>query len=137
MPPRKACSSLPAGRGHWDDVRCRGLAELDETLKVKGNLVLGDYPFAEDGLLVWNAIVDYFTEYLQLYYSDSGAGGRPKVLCVHAQPGWPGVCLRVGLLHLPCSRVPWHGRMCMTTLHGRIPVQVETPPCCWGLIGDL
>ena len=28
---------------------------------------------------MWNALVDYFTGYLSLYYSDSGAGGRAKV----------------------------------------------------------
>jgi lipoxygenase len=41
-------------------------------------LLLDDYPFAEDGLLVWNALEEYFTEYLNLYYSDSGADGKPK-----------------------------------------------------------
>ena len=56
----------------------RGLAELDKNKEVK-KLLLKDFPFAEDGLLVWNALVEYFTKYLNLYYSDSGADGKPKV----------------------------------------------------------
>ena len=56
----------------------RGLAKLDDDKKVT-QLFLEDFPYAEDGLLVWNALVEYFTGYLNLYYSDSGAGGKPKV----------------------------------------------------------
>ena len=56
----------------------RGLAELDASKKVT-QVFLEDFPYAEDGLLVWNALVDYFTGYLNLYYSDSGAGGKPEV----------------------------------------------------------
>ena len=37
-------------------------------------LLLKDYPYAEDGLLVWDAIVRYFDEYLRMYYSnDTGS----------------------------------------------------------------
>ena len=50
---------------------------MDANKKV--TLFLEDFPYAEDGLLVWNALVDYFTGYVNLYYSDSGAGGKPKV----------------------------------------------------------
>ena len=56
-------------------VVCRGVAKRDGS---KLTLLLEDFPFAEDGLLVWNAIEEYFTEYLNLYYSDSGAHGKPK-----------------------------------------------------------
>ena len=28
---------------------------------------------------MWNAIVEYFDEYLRLYYSDDGSNGKPKV----------------------------------------------------------
>ena len=56
---------------------------LDNNGKVKQPLLLEDFPFAEDGLLVWDALVDYFTGYLNLYYSDSGAGGKPKVAQWH------------------------------------------------------
>ena len=53
----------------------RGIAKRNGDKLV---LLLDDYPFAEDGLLVWNALEEYFTEYLNLYYSDSGADGKPK-----------------------------------------------------------
>ena len=73
----------------------RGLAELDANKNIK-QLFLEDFPYAEDGLLVWKALVEYFTGYLSLYYSDSGAGGKPKVpscalLCM---PTWVLFCLR-------------------------------------------
>jgi hypothetical protein len=29
---------------------------------------VNDYPYAEDGLLVWNAITKYFTSYINMYY---------------------------------------------------------------------
>ncbi|KAK9915325.1 hypothetical protein WJX75_007630 [Coccomyxa subellipsoidea] len=58
------------------DLISRGIAKR---VGNKLELLLDDYPFAEDGLLVWNALEEYFTEYLNLYYSDSGADGKPKV----------------------------------------------------------
>jgi hypothetical protein len=57
----------------------RGLAEKQgDELK----LVLDDFPFAEDGLLIWNALESYFTTYLSMFYSDDGHGGKPKVCSV-------------------------------------------------------
>jgi lipoxygenase len=32
-----------------------------------------DYPFAEDGLLIWEALHKYFTAYVALYYADDAA----------------------------------------------------------------
>ena len=40
--------------------------------------VLKDFPYAEDGLLVWNAIEEYFGKYLRLYYCDKGSNGKLK-----------------------------------------------------------
>lgn len=34
----------------------------------------------QDGLDIYYALREYFTEYLGLYYSDTGAAGKPKVL---------------------------------------------------------
>ncbi len=46
-------------------------------------LLLKDYPYAEDGLLVWDAIVTYFDKYLRLYYSDTaGSGKRVSIVWV-------------------------------------------------------
>lgn len=39
-------------------------------------LLLKDYPYAEDGLLVWDAIVKYFNEYLSIYYSNNASSGK-------------------------------------------------------------
>ena len=56
---------------------------------------LNDFPYAEDGVKVWNAIVEYFDEYLRLYYSDDGSNDKLKVsshlIVSHlttATPGW-------------------------------------------------
>jgi lipoxygenase len=32
-----------------------------------------DYPYAEDGLLLWEALQRYFTAYVGLYYADDAA----------------------------------------------------------------
>jgi lipoxygenase len=55
----------------------RGVAERDASGELK--LVLSDFPFAEDGLLLWNAFESYFTEYLNMFYSDDGRDGKSKV----------------------------------------------------------
>jgi hypothetical protein len=48
-------------------------------------VILSDYPYAEDGLLIWNALATYFTDYLKLYYSDTGEGDKPKVPTLRPQ----------------------------------------------------
>ncbi|CAL8468388.1 g7928 [Coccomyxa elongata] len=63
-------------QGLPEDLISRGIAKRNGS---QLTLLLEDYPFAEDGLLVWNAFEEYFTEYLNLYYSDNGADGKPKV----------------------------------------------------------
>ena len=40
--------------------------------------MLKDFPYAEDGLLVWNAIEEYFDKYLRLYYCDEGSNDKMK-----------------------------------------------------------
>eukprot|EP00775_Hariotina_reticulata_P007333 gene7333-7545_t len=37
----------------------------------EGKLWLDDYPYAQDGLDIWNAFLNYFTSYLKLYYKSS------------------------------------------------------------------
>ncbi|KAF6251343.1 lipoxygenase [Scenedesmus sp. NREL 46B-D3] len=37
----------------------------------EGQLWLDDYPYAQDGLDLWAAFLDYFTAYLKLYYSSN------------------------------------------------------------------
>lgn len=33
-----------------------------------GNVLLKDYPFAHDGLLIWNVLHEWFAAYVALYY---------------------------------------------------------------------
>jgi hypothetical protein len=47
----------------------RGLAKRDAEGKVK--LLLEDYPYADDGMLLWNAVESWVGDYLGLYYDDS------------------------------------------------------------------
>lgn len=58
------------------DLEARGLASLQHGIPKP---VLEDFPYAEDGLLVWNAIEEYFGKYLRLYYCDKGSNGKLKV----------------------------------------------------------
>lgn len=41
---------------------CRGIVSPE------GKLWLSDYPYAQDGLDLWSAYLEYFTAYLKLYY---------------------------------------------------------------------
>lgn len=34
---------------------------------------MADYPYAEDGLLIWGSFTKYFTKYVQKYYTDDDA----------------------------------------------------------------
>lgn len=42
-------------------------------LNAAGELRVTDYPYAEDGLLIWNALTKYFTKYIDMYYTDDEA----------------------------------------------------------------
>ncbi|MCO5575282.1 hypothetical protein L7F22_029082 [Adiantum nelumboides] len=56
--------SLPA------DLLKRGMAIEDPGQQNGLKLVLEDYPYASDGILVWNAITNWVDEYVSLYYKD-------------------------------------------------------------------
>jgi Lipoxygenase len=46
----------------------------------KASLRVKDYPYAEDGLLIWEAIDAWVGEYLSLYYKDDAAvAGDPEI----------------------------------------------------------
>ncbi|KAL4198184.1 hypothetical protein AMTRI_Chr03g138900 [Amborella trichopoda] len=55
------------------DLIKRGLAEEDPTAEHGVKLVIEDYPFANDGLLIWSAIKQWVTDYVSYYYSDPGS----------------------------------------------------------------
>ncbi|MCO5606633.1 hypothetical protein L7F22_060821 [Adiantum nelumboides] len=52
------------------DLLRRGMAMEDPDRPGKLKLVIEDYPYAADGLLIWNAIQEWVNEYVSLYYSN-------------------------------------------------------------------
>ncbi|KAK7246965.1 hypothetical protein RIF29_41838 [Crotalaria pallida] len=56
--------SLPA------DLVRRGMAEEDPSMPCGVKLVIDDYPYAADGLLIWSAIKEWVESYVEHYYSD-------------------------------------------------------------------
>ncbi|RDX97652.1 Linoleate 13S-lipoxygenase 2-1, chloroplastic, partial [Mucuna pruriens] len=51
-----------------NDLIYRGMAEVDPNAPHGLKLTIEDYPFANDGLLVWDAIKQWVTEYVNHYY---------------------------------------------------------------------
>ncbi|KAJ1401980.1 PLAT/LH2 domain [Sesbania bispinosa] len=56
--------SLPA------DLIRRGMAEEDPSMPCGVKLVIDDYPYAADGLLIWSAIKEWVESYVEHFYSD-------------------------------------------------------------------
>ncbi|CAH2042001.1 unnamed protein product [Thlaspi arvense] len=54
------------------DLISRGMAVEDSTAPHGLKLTIEDYPFANDGLLLWDAIRQWVTEYVKHYYPDEG-----------------------------------------------------------------
>ncbi|KAL5998182.1 Lipoxygenase 6, chloroplastic [Asimina triloba] len=52
------------------DLIRRGMAVEDSSMPCGIRLVIEDYPYAADGLLIWSAIKDWVEEYVSYYYSD-------------------------------------------------------------------
>ncbi|KAJ0243064.1 PLAT/LH2 domain-containing protein [Hirschfeldia incana] len=52
------------------DLISRGLAVEDETAEHGLRLTIPDYPFANDGLMLWDALKEWITEYVKHYYPD-------------------------------------------------------------------
>ncbi|VVB00854.1 unnamed protein product [Arabis nemorensis] len=54
------------------DLIRRGLAVEDETAEYGGvRLTIPDYPFANDGLMLWDALKEWVTNYVNHYYPDA------------------------------------------------------------------
>jgi hypothetical protein len=77
----------------------------------EGQLWLDDYPYAQDGLDLWGALLEYFTAYLQLYYSSN----EEVVADSELQAWWAEVKVRVlardmdaGQLCMCCGSVTQH-----------------------------
>lgn len=51
----------------------RGMAMEDPSMPCGIRLVIEDYPYAADGLLIWSAIKDYVEDYVAHFYPDSNS----------------------------------------------------------------
>ncbi|KAJ4840617.1 hypothetical protein Tsubulata_020919 [Turnera subulata] len=51
------------------DLIARGMAVEDPTAKHGVKLTIEDYPYANDGLILWDAIKEWVSEYVRYYYS--------------------------------------------------------------------
>ncbi|KAK2388618.1 linoleate 13S-lipoxygenase 2-1, chloroplastic [Trifolium repens] len=51
-----------------NDLINRGMAEVDSKAQHGLKLIIEDYPFANDGLLIWDAIKQWITDYVNHYY---------------------------------------------------------------------
>uniref|UniRef100_A0A0E0AXG7 Lipoxygenase n=1 Tax=Oryza glumipatula TaxID=40148 RepID=A0A0E0AXG7_9ORYZ len=64
---RTHCAALPA------DLVRRGMAEEDPTAEHGLKLAIEDYPFANDGLLIWDAIKTWVQAYVARFYPDAAS----------------------------------------------------------------
>ncbi|XP_077226864.1 PLAT/LH2 domain-containing lipoxygenase family protein [Tasmannia lanceolata] len=55
------------------DLIRRGMAEEDPSMPCGVKLVIEDYPYAADGLLIWSAIKDWVEDYVAHFYSESNS----------------------------------------------------------------
>eukprot|EP01018_Ginkgo_biloba_P006620 Gb_10646 [translate_table: standard] len=79
--PGKYCMDISAAayRTQWRfdmeglpaDLIRRGMAVEDPTKPHGIRLVIEDYPYAADGLLIWSAIQEWVQDYVQCYYSEA------------------------------------------------------------------
>ncbi|KAG0628128.1 hypothetical protein M758_1G003100 [Ceratodon purpureus] len=56
-----------------NDLIARGMAVADPSAKHGIKLVVKDYPYAADGLEIWDAIKSWNAEYVDIYYKDDAA----------------------------------------------------------------
>ncbi|KQK23327.1 hypothetical protein BRADI_1g72690v3 [Brachypodium distachyon] len=95
-------------RKHWRfdleglpaDLLRRGVAVEDATQPHGIRLLIEDYPYANDGLLLWSAIGNWVDSYVQLYYPDAGTVQSDDEL-----QGWYHESIHVG--HADLSDAPW------------------------------
>ncbi|KAF0891332.1 hypothetical protein E2562_009494 [Oryza meyeriana var. granulata] len=95
-------------RNHWrfdleglpSDLIRRGVAVEDAMQPHGVRLLIEDYPYANDGLLLWSAISSWVESYVQLYYPDAGT-----VQCDLELQGWYHESIHVG--HGDLRHAPW------------------------------
>lgn len=73
---RESCINAASYRGApnmHDVVVCRGMAVEDPSQPHGLRLLISDYPYASDGLLIWSAIQNYVKSYIETYYANPTA----------------------------------------------------------------
>ncbi|WOL02641.1 putative lipoxygenase 6 [Canna indica] len=110
--PGPLCMEISAAyyKHHWRfdleglpaDLIRRGMAVEDPTQPHGLRLLLPDYPYANDGLLLWSAITAYVRSYVQLYYPDSDPG---RVRSDSELQAWYHESINVG--HSDHRHAPW------------------------------
>ncbi|XP_050941001.1 linoleate 13S-lipoxygenase 2-1, chloroplastic-like [Cucumis melo] len=63
-----------------EDLIRRGMAERDASAPHGLKLAIEDYPFANDGLILWDALVEWISAYVNHYYPDEKAIKNDKEL---------------------------------------------------------
>lgn len=95
------------------DLIRRGMAVADPSAKHGVKLVLEDYPYAADGLELWDAIKSWNADYVDIFYKEDGDVQRDVELMkwweeirtkAHADkkdaPGWPELNSRESLVEI-------------------------------------
>ncbi|KAI4329075.1 hypothetical protein L6164_021377 [Bauhinia variegata] len=82
------------------DLIRRGMAEADPTQPYGLNLLIQDYPYANDGLMIWSAIENWVRTYVNHYYPNSALIYNDKEL-----QAWYEESIKVG--HADLQNEPW------------------------------
>ncbi|XP_028751962.1 linoleate 13S-lipoxygenase 2-1, chloroplastic-like [Neltuma alba] len=101
------------------DLIDRGMAEEDPNAPHGLKLTIEDYPFANDGLLIWDAIKQWFTDYVNHYYPNPSLIESDQELQAwwteiktvgHAdkknEPWWPNLQTPQDLIHI-LTTIAW------------------------------
>ena len=97
------------------------MAERDENAPHGLKLAIKDYPFANDGLMLWDALLEWMTEYVHHYYPDEKAIKNDKELKAwwkeimekghpdkKKEAGWPALKTPKDLIQI-VSTIAWVG----------------------------
>lgn len=79
---------------------CRGMAVPDPTQPHGLKLLIEDYPYAKDGLLIWSALENWVRTYVKQYYPNSKLVTNDKEL-----QAWYSESVNVG--HADLKDAPW------------------------------
>ncbi|KAE8649492.1 linoleate 13S-lipoxygenase 2-1, chloroplastic [Cucumis sativus] len=104
-----------------EDLIRRGMAERDASAPHGLKLAIKDYPFANDGLILWEVLVEWISEYVNHYYPDEKAIKNDKELKAwwkeimekghpdkKKEAGWPSLKTPKDLIQI-VSTIAWVG----------------------------